>query len=242
MNALKIDLHIHTGEDPKDRFIKYSARQLVEKAAACCFDALTIANHEVVTYTDELREYAEQQGILLIPGVEMSVEGKHVLIVNYRRSCPKNLKLKNLRAYVGEEALIIAPHPFYPRQHCLQRALEEHIALFDAIEYSHFYCWCLNFNKKAVAMAQRYHLPLVGTSDAHTFQQLNTTYSLVNAQNTIPSIVEAVRAQRVRVISRPLSNRKLISSGSWYLFSFFRKNIRKHLFRPSVLRDNASQK
>jgi predicted metal-dependent phosphoesterase TrpH len=138
VNTLKIDFHIHTGEDPKDRYIRYSAKQLIKKAAVYQFDAIAITNHEVVTYTDELREYAERRGILLIPGVEMRVEGKHVLIVNYRKSYPKNLKLKDLRACVGEDALIIAPHPFYPRHHCLQETLEEHIALFDAIEYSHF--------------------------------------------------------------------------------------------------------
>jgi predicted metal-dependent phosphoesterase TrpH len=233
VNTLKIDFHIHTGEDPKDRYIPYSAKELIEEAAACQFDVIAITNHKTVTYTDELRGYAEEQGLLLIPGVEMSVEGKHVLIVNYRQACPDDLTLRELRAYVGEDALIIAPHPFYPRYHCLQEALEEHIAFFDAIEYSHFYFWFLNPNTKAVALAQKYGLPLVGTSDAHSRRQLNQTYTLVEAHKTIPSIIEAVRARRTRVVSKPLNSWKFFSYGSWFLLSFFRRRIRKLVFRAS---------
>jgi predicted metal-dependent phosphoesterase TrpH len=223
--TLKIDFHIHTGEDPKDRDIRYSAKELLDKAAAYDFHALTIANHGDVLYTTALREYASRRGILLIPGTEAKIEGKHVLIVNCETPCPKDLKFSELRAYVGEQALIIAPHPFYPRSYCLQDDLERYIHVFDAIEYAHLHFRFFNLNKKAVALAHTYHLPLVGTSDAHSLFQLNTTYSLVDVDAAIiPAIVEAVRNHRVRVVTRPLSSWIFLKKSLHYLWGLVWKN------------------
>ncbi len=221
MMTLKVDFHIHTGEDPKDRDIRYSAEELLDVAAEYGFQALAITNHEAVFYTKKLRKYAARRGILLIPGTEAKIEGKHVVIVNCKRPCPKNLKLADVRAYVGEQALIIAPHPFYPRPYCLQNQLERHITQFDAIEYAHLHFRFFNLNTRAVAVAHKYHLPLVGTSDAHSLRQLHTTYTLVDVENvTISAIVEAVRAHNVRVVTRPLSPWVFLRHSLYYLWGF----------------------
>jgi predicted metal-dependent phosphoesterase TrpH len=229
LKKLKVDFHIHTAEDPQDRYIEYSAKQLLDKAAEYHFDVITIANHTMVLYTDEIREYAEQRGILLIPGIEVYVERKHVLIVNCEQPYRGPLTFENVRSYAGEDALIIAPHPFYPRDYCLKEELEKHIEVFDAIEYSHLHFRLVNFNKKAVAIAEKYDLPMVGTSDAHTFQQLNTTYSLVEAQKTIPAIITAIKNRHVEVVTSPISSWKLVTRIPEFLFSLTRRFIRKNL-------------
>jgi len=226
LKKLKIDFHVHTGEDPKDRYIKYSAKELLDEAAEYHFDAITIANHISILYTDELREYAQQRKILLIPGIEAYVESKHVLIVNCQQPYHNSLSFKNIRSYAGENALIIAPHPFYPRKYCLGEELEEHIEIFDAIEYAHLHFRFVNFNNKAVAIAKKYNLPMVGTSDAHSLQQLNTTYSLVQAHKTIPAIINAVKNKQVEVVTRPMSTWKFFKNGSGFLFSSTKKFIR----------------
>ncbi len=219
MRSLKVDFHIHTGEDPKDRYIEYSAKELLDATAKHGFQALTIANHGAVLYTQELRDYAAQRGILLIPGTEARIEGKHVLIVNCETPYPKNLKLSDVRTHVGDQALIIAPHPFYPRSYCLQDELERHIRQFDAIEYAHLHFRFFNPNKQAVLLAHKYHLPLVGTSDAHSLGQLHTTYTLVDVEDvTIPAIVEAVRTHNVRVVTRPLSVWIFLERSVYYLW------------------------
>lgn len=226
---LKVDFHVHTGEDPKDLYIKYSAEQLLDKAAEYEFDVICIANHKAVLYTEELRKYAEERGILLIPGMEAYVEKKHVLIINCQPKEYPPLNFENLRTCVGEDALIIAAHPFYPRKYCLQEKVEEHIELFDAIEYAYLHFRLLNFNKKAVALAQKYDLPLVGTSDTHEIQQLNTTYSLVEAEKTIPSIIEAVRNKRIHIVTKPLSTVNLFKKGGRTVFYSTGKYILERL-------------
>ena len=76
---LKCDLHLHTKEDPRHQ-LSYTAKELIDAAAGHGYDVLSITNHNIVTYDSELADYAADRGILLIPGVEATVMGKHVLI------------------------------------------------------------------------------------------------------------------------------------------------------------------
>src|SRR3989304_10233767 len=77
---LKADLHLHPSEG--EAFIAYDARSLIDRAARAGFEVLSITNHDVVTFDRDLAAYARDRGILLIPGVEATIEGKHVLLYN----------------------------------------------------------------------------------------------------------------------------------------------------------------
>lgn len=199
---LKADLHTHTKEDPLDK-IKYSAKDLIKYAAKLHYKVLAITNHNKVLYNRMLRSYAKKHGILLIPGKEALIEGKEIILLNIKKCNIK--KISDLDKLRKQNALVIAPHPFYPKLKCLHSKLIENIDNFDAIEYSHFYYKLFNpFNKKAVKIAKRYKKPLIGTSDAHHLFQMNHTYSLINAKPKIDSILEAIRKNKIIVRTEPL--------------------------------------
>jgi predicted metal-dependent phosphoesterase TrpH len=203
MNRLKTDLHLHTGENPIEK-LDYSAFDLIDEAHRRGFHVLSITNHEAVTFTGYLKDYAREKDILLIPGIELSVCDKHILIYNIdiSKNCPRTFEdLGRLR---DRNTLVIAPHPYYPWSHSLFGKLFEWIHVFDAIEYCHFYLRKVNFNTKAVAAARRFGLPLVGTSDAHMLSQLNTTYSYVEAEKETEAVFEAIRKHRVELVTSPL--------------------------------------
>jgi len=127
---LKADLHLHTAEDPLDR-IRYTAKELISKAAQEGFDVLSITNHRCMTFTQELLSYAQERGILLIPGMEMTIRRRHVLLLNPPpgKMCSDFSSLSKLRR---PETLIIAPHPYFPGRYSLNGYLLEHLTLFDA--------------------------------------------------------------------------------------------------------------
>src|SRR3989338_1040864 len=80
---LKCDFHIHTSEDPLDwPILKYDAYQLIDNAKEKGFDVLAITLHEKVFCPKQIIEYAKKKGILLIPGMEATVEGKHAVVLN----------------------------------------------------------------------------------------------------------------------------------------------------------------
>lgn len=201
---LKADFHIHTREDPHD-FIRYTAVELLQEAARQGFEVLALTCHNKRIHTEELRKRAADLGILLIPGVEAAIEGKHTLLLDMPYSRLRTRNFRHVRALKRDGGLVIAPHPFFPAPKCLNGKLRENLDLFDAIEFSHFYTRTFDFNRKAVEYARKMDIPLVGTSDCHRIWQLGTTYTVIDAEEkTIPAVFAAIRAGRVRVVTAPL--------------------------------------
>jgi len=200
---LKADLHLHTAEDPLDR-VRHTAKDIISRAADEAFDVLSITNHQIITFSQELFFHAQERGILLIPGVEATIRRRHVLILNPPpgKICSDFSHLAKLRR---PETLIVAPHPYFPAIYSLNGHLLKHRNLFDALEYCHFYSPRINFNQKAIEVCQSHGFPLIGNSDAHFLCQFGTTYSLIYAEKNLESIFKAIREHRVAVVTRPLS-------------------------------------
>lgn len=200
---IKADLHLHTREG--EAFIAYDARGLIDRAAREGFRVLSITNHDTLTFDEDLAAYARERGILLIPGVEATIEGRHVLLYNLDVPPERIRTFADLRQLKGPEWLVVAPHPFFPGPASLWGRLLDNIDLFDAIEFCHFYTRRIDFNRRAVRLALEVGLPLVGTSDSHLIQQFGTTYSLVDGEMTVASVLNAIKKGHVTVVSRPLT-------------------------------------
>src|SRR6184192_1657638 len=113
---IKIDLHIHTLDDPKDA-VDYSAHQLLERARALGFRVLAITLHDAVFNREEVFSDAAAMGILLIPAAEMRLLGADVIVLNVTAEEVEQLKnfddLRRLGSRRGNSIYTIAPHPFY---------------------------------------------------------------------------------------------------------------------------------
>jgi predicted metal-dependent phosphoesterase TrpH len=204
--VLKVDLHIHTGDDPIDR-IPYSTHQLIDRAAALGYDALAITLHDYQFDVQPLVAWAAERGIVLIPGIERTVEGRHVLLLNFPGPAVANVRtFEDVRRLKQEhDGLVIAPHPYFPGQHSLFGALDRHADIFDAVERNAMYTASLDFNRPAERWAREHDKPVVGNGDVHRLEQLDTTYSLVDAERDPTAICAAVAAGRVRLVTRPLT-------------------------------------
>jgi predicted metal-dependent phosphoesterase TrpH len=202
---LKIELHTHTADDPVDA-IPYSTFELIDHAAALGYDALAITLHEHQLDLRRFQPYAAERGIVLIPGVERTVEGRHVLLLNYKSGADDVRSFAELAALKRRASgLVIAPHPFFPARSCLRGTLERHADLFDAVERNAMFIRGIDFNRPAERFAARHGKPVVGNCDVHRLTQLGTTYSLVEAERDPDAICAAIAAGRVRVESRPVS-------------------------------------
>lgn len=207
---LKVELHTHTSDDPDD-YIPYTTRELVDRAAELRYDAVAITLHHRQLDLAGIVDYARGCGVTLIPGAEVSIEGRHVLLINF----PLNAGAERVRTFDdlaalrtrarGAGWLVVAPHPFYPASSCLNHRLEAHPELFDAVEISAFHTRWLDFNRRAREWARAQGKPLVGNCDVHRLSFLGPTYSLVDAAPDPHAICEAIRAGRVEVCSTPLS-------------------------------------
>lgn len=202
---IKVDLHMHSGEDPEDG-LEYPATALVDRAAELGFGAMAITLHGQVLEEPRVFDYARQKGVLLIPGVEWRIRRCDVLLYNVTQREVERLRtFADLRAFQrdrGDDALVIAPHPYFFK-HSLHGRLEENIEAFDAIEYCYLHFSWLDLNRRAQRLAGRHGKPVVANSDAHNLWMFGRHYTLVDAEPTIPAIFRAIRENRVEFRSPP---------------------------------------
>jgi predicted metal-dependent phosphoesterase TrpH len=201
---LKADFHLHTADDPQDD-IPHDGPALVERAAALGFDALAITLHDRQFEDARLSDYARERGVLLIPGIERTIRGYHVLLLNFAAQATHAVRTLDDLASLKRSGcgLVIAPHPFFPDLSCVGSALDGYADVFDAVEWSYFWTRTVNFNARAGRWAHRYDRAVVGNSDLHDLRQLGRTYSLVDAPADAAAICDAVRAGRVRLCTSP---------------------------------------
>jgi predicted metal-dependent phosphoesterase TrpH len=202
---LKVELHTHTADDPVDR-IPHTLTQLIDRAAALGYHALAVTLHERQLDVRPFASYAADRGIVLIPGMERSIEGCHTLLLNFRSGAQDVRSFDDLaRLKQQQPGLVVAPHPFFPGPTCLGHRLDRHTSLFDAVERNAMFTASVDFNRRAERWAADHGKPVVGNCDVHRLRQLGTTYSIVDAEPDPDSICAAIAAGRVRVESRPLT-------------------------------------
>ena len=230
---LKVDLHIHTGEDPVDR-IAHSAVDLVDRAAELGFDALAITLHDSQFADSRVSSYARDRGITLIPGSERTIEGRHVLLLNFPAAAAESVRtldqVARLKARSG--GMVIAPHPYFPDGSCLRGQLDAHADLFDAVEWSYFWTRGINFNARAARWAREHGKAVVGNSDLHNLRQLGRTYSLIDAPPEPSAICDAIRAGRVTLHTEPVPLFELVDVVARMTFSSRRPDVRTATARP----------
>ncbi len=223
--VLKADLHLHTREDPHD-FIGYDSFRLVDMMAAKGYRALAVTNHDRFTYSERLADYARERGIVLIRGVERTIRGRHVLLINFRGELSDYRSLQDIARARRPDNLVIAAHPYFPMPTASGALLDRHPEVFDAVEYCHYYVKNINFNNWAVSRSRELGKPLVGCSDSHTVRQMGRTYSLVEAEGDAESIVRAIKEGRVSVVSRPYKAAALITISSLISLRNFRGRMK----------------
>lgn len=225
---IKIDLHIHTHDDPKDR-LDYSARELLARARRLGFEVLAITLHDAVFDRPEAFTQAERAGILLIPAAEMRIEGADIILLNVTADEVGALRtfddVRQLRQRRGDSIFTIAPHPFYFLGGSIGRRLLHEIDCFDAIEYCHFHRGLFNPNRRAVRVAAEFDKPLLATSDAHQLNAFGQHYTTISrpAELSAAAVFSELRARRFEITSPPARLAEIMST---FYFVFIQHPLR----------------
>lgn len=219
---IKIDLHIHTLDDPKDA-VDFSAHQLLERARSFGFRVLAITLHDAVFDRKEVFADAAAMGILLIPAAEMRLLGADVIILNVTAEEAAGLKnfddLRRLRERRGNSILTIAPHPFYIFGGSIGARLFAEIDCFDAIELCHFHIGPFNPNRRAQRVATRFGKPMIATSDAHRLHAFGRHYTSMPMPPalTVENVLVGLRSGPLRLTS-PASSLKDFFGAVYFVF------------------------
>jgi predicted metal-dependent phosphoesterase TrpH len=233
---IKIDLHIHTLDDPKDA-VDFSAHQLLERARSLGFRVLAITLHDAVFDRKEVFADAAAMGILLIPAAEVRLLGADVIVLNVTSQEVAQLQnfdhLRQLRARRGNSIFTIAPHPFYVFGGSIGSRLFAEIDCFDAIEFCHFHVGLFNPNRRAKRVARRFGKPLIATSDAHRLHAFGRHYTSMPMPPalTVENVFAGLRSGPLRLTSPPASLRDFVSA-IYFVFLTHPSRVRRKMATP----------
>ena len=191
---LKTNLHFHTANDEK--IACYDIYQGIDYAQKQGFDVLAYTSHRKFKFKQDYADYAAEKGILLIPGIEMEIKNKHIVVLNCNKEIESIKSFLELVDYKRKnpQIFVLAAHPFVWSPKSLRSKLLTNINLFDAIELTVFSNKIFNFNKKSQEVAEKYQKPLIATSDTHFLKDLKRGYSLIDSEEkTAESIFTGIR-------------------------------------------------
>lgn len=191
--TFRIDFHVHTDASPDGR---HSLARLAAAAKSAGLDAFAVTDHNLCTPAPP-----ELDGVLLIPGCEVSTRQGHVL--GLFLDVP--LDLDALRqdglptgvAAVAEihrcGGIAVLAHP-YEKPGADPTVLDFRP---DGVESANARASLKvrDANKRAAALAETWGLPALGGSDAHACQELGSAWTEVTCgQLTLPALKTAVLA------------------------------------------------
>ncbi len=179
---MKVDFHVHTNRSID---AVHNPRQMVKGAKKTGLDAIVITDHNCLFPKSEAQRLTKEFGILVIPGIEggnIAVQ-KHWIALGVERQITKS-RIDSILSFIKNEGgLSIAPHPHS------RLGFSDYTALgFDAVESLN---GCAPDSNQRVNNSGR--IPEVGGSDAHALPMLGFTWTRINSDATVESILEAVR-------------------------------------------------
>ena len=206
---VKASLHLHSHEDIGDsQLVDYSLFELIDRLAALGFKVAASTCHDQGVCQSEHIAYAKQKGLLLIPGVEIEIDGRrHLLILNGGPDAEAVATFDELKIFrvTHPEAFVIAPHPNHGKSSTLTlKRIRRYRDLIDAVEHSWFYSSFWNPNLKTERLCVELRLPFIATSDAHTMDYIDVDFAVIDTDDlTIESVFRAIRSGKFENFTRP---------------------------------------
>lgn len=193
-SPLKIDLHVHTCYS---RDAPTTLREAVAWAKRRGLDGIAVTDHETVAGAVRL---AGNRGILVIPGVEVSSSGGHILALNVTEPVPAKLApSETIRRIQEAGGIAVAAHPaaVYRTLGRLEagRWFKRGSPLkLDAVEVvnsaSFPFSLSTYLNRR---LAARLNLPETAGSDSHIPETIGMAYTLIDADPEAEEVIEAIR-------------------------------------------------
>jgi len=191
---IRIDLHVHTLYSGDSNI---SPKMLIEQLNINpTVKAVAITDHDTIEGYRHVKKLAEAyEGLLVIPGVEVSTFEGHINVLGVEEMPKYPLSAEELIDFARErQAVVVIPHPY---RVCGLGDNAKRLDV-DAIETLNYRASKAE-NKLAERLARELNLPGVAGTDAHRPNQLFKVYTEVDADPDVNSILKAIRNGAVRI-------------------------------------------
>jgi predicted metal-dependent phosphoesterase TrpH len=194
---LKLDLHIHTfhSSDAVNRIEEINTR-----CAEQGLDGYAITDHDTLDGVEEALK--SRSRLVVVPGLEVSALGAHILCLEPTEVVPPNLSMKETVERIhGQGATAILAHPYgLPRSWVSIN--QASLCGFDAVEVANSaqfpYATITGYNRK---LAEELDLPVTGGSDSHIPRTIGRAYTVVeSASSEVEDVIDAIKRGRTEAI------------------------------------------
>ena len=197
---MKLDLHVHS---TFSRDGTATPKEVMKRCREIGLDGCSITDHNSIEGSNEASQIAEEMGLVVVRGVEISTSEGHVLAYGVPSIIPRGLPLKETIARIHElEGIAVAAHP---------TRFGSGIGIasvanmgFDAVE-------TLNGgsskrgNRRASKLASDLQLPVTGGSDAHRVAEIGQAFTVLDDVSSEEDVLRAVAEGRSQVQGRSRS-------------------------------------
>ncbi|PAW76220.1 MAG: metal-dependent phosphoesterase [Verrucomicrobia bacterium Tous-C9LFEB] len=195
---LNIDLHSHSRfsadgvAEPED---------MVAEAKRKGLHGFAITDHNTCACVDYFEQHGylnaagtPVDGILIIPGQEITTSEGHLLALGVRIPDLKGIAPQDAITIIHDlGGLAIPPHPYDFFRAGIREPVLEKLDI-DALEVFNAATTFKRYNKHAFEYAQRRGLPMTAASDAHDHPALGTAYTIVDTTDfTVKGVLNAIR-------------------------------------------------
>lgn len=190
---LKLDLHLHTSHSYD---CDLSLDQIEEKCLEIGLDGYAVTDHDSIEGVSEALN--RKNGLTVIPGLEVSAKGAHVLGLGISEIISDNQGiLKTVDDIHEKGGLAVLAHPYgLPKSWVNIHKVKD--AGFDAIETSNSsqipYKIIHNLNNR---LAEKLQLPKTGGSDSHVIDTIGRSYTVIDTDTpTVNDILNSIKKGR----------------------------------------------
>ncbi len=194
-----VELHSHsTGSyDGRD-----TAERMLEHAKRNGLDAIAITDHDAIEESLRARELAEDDELVVIPGIEVTCSDGHVLALGVEELLPKGRPFAETVDSIHDRGgTAVVPHPYQDfRRGVLANISEAEVPAADAVEVFNSRYLTGKTNQQARDLALEYDMPMTAGSDAHIAEMVGKGTTLVDAdERTADAILAAIREGRTEI-------------------------------------------
>jgi len=204
--GLKIDLHVHTCYSCD---AVTTLKEVVTYSKKKGLDGVAITDHDTLLGALKL---VQKGKFLVIPGIEITALGGHVLALNITESIPPRLDLSETVQRIHEAGgIAVAAHPtsFH------KSVLSQRVTSYDAIEVINSAAVPFSFfTYLSRKLATRLNLPQTAGSDSHYAPEIGAAYTLVEADPCVDEIIQAIKRGATLPLGKPIPWRVRLRRGA----------------------------